>query len=189
MGSDGRQSTGGMKLTGQDSLDAEVLEYISSYRDRDSAAESSSGSESQGSAIENEHKRDSGDQLGASVFSRHAHRTNRQFSSGSPGSLKDGRGSRTSTPRREPVIEGCLAIGPNARELYTTRTHIVKEGRRKRRVTEIIPKTPVPIDPDGTVAQSPSDAAALPTSSSEPPTGQRSNARTSATHSKICVIL
>ena len=159
---------GNVKLSQEDSLDADVQEYLKNYKEKDSAGATSSGSESRGSDAEHEHIRDSG----ARVFSRHAQRIDRHFSSGSPDSPNGGRLSQMSSPHREPVYQGCLAIGPNARELYTTRTRIVKEGRRKRRITEIVPKTPVPDNPAGD-------------SNSQPPTGQQSN----STQSKICVIL
>ena len=176
VGSNNGHAIGNVKLSQQDSLDVDVQEYIKSYKERDSIVGTPSCSESQGSDAEHEYTRDSEDQSGARIFSRHAQRTDRQFSSCSPDSLNGGRRSQTSSPRREPVYQGCLAIGPNARELYTTRTRVVKEGRRKRRITEIIHKTPVLDNPD----------CSLP--GSQPPTGQQSNARTS-TQSKICVIL
>ena len=165
----GREST---KFNRQDSLAAEVREYINSYKERDLQGDSESG----GSGSDAEHARESGDHKGSSVFSRHASKRNGRFSSGSPESMRGtGRGA---SPRSELATEGCLALGQNTRDLYTTQTRIVKEGRKKRTVVDIIPKTPAPVNSDETPGQAP------PTNTRPHPT-----ARTAPTQSKICVIL
>ena len=194
-------------LKRHDSLDAEVQEYINSYRD--SPVEEGTFRRSSQSGSESSHHgssrsdidggaRDSGDQLGASMFSRHAPRSNSsrfgESAIASPDSLRGSGGltlSHVSSP--SPAYEGCLALGQNTRQLYTTQTRIVKEGRKKLRKTEIVPITPNSATSGATdPGQSPSSAA-LPSTSitdsqSQPQASQPKGGRTS-NQSKICVIL
>lgn len=171
-GRDNGSSRERTQLKMQDSLDAEVQDYINSYKDREEDTHSSSDSDT--SQVHNSQSADfkrARNTEDRRVFSRHAQRTNERFN-GSPDSLK-GSGS---SPRFQPVAEGCLALGPNARELYTTQTRVVKVGRKKRTVVDIVPKTPASVNSE--VDQSPSSSNPQP----------QQNARTS-TQSKICVIL
>ena len=187
------QHRGSVELKQQDSLDAEVQEYINSYRDspieegkfqRGQSSGQSESESSRSSDVDGGARRDSGDQLGASVFSRHAPRHNSRLSRSPPDSLRGSSGGLTLPPHVSspcPAYGGCLALGQNTRQLYTTQVRIVKEGRKKRKKTEIIPITPN----SATSGQSPSVAAAAPPSSSSPsqPKGRTSN------QSKVCVIL
>ena len=200
-----------VELKRHDSLDAEVQEYINSYHD--SPVEEGTFRRSSQSGSERSHHgssrsdvdddaRDSGDQLGASMFSRHAPRPNSsrfgESAIATPDSLR-GSGGLTLSPHVSspcPAYEGCLALGQNTRQLYTTQTRIVKEGRKKRRKTEIVPITPNSATSGATdPGQSPSSAAVatLPSTSSsgsqpQPQASQPKEGRTS-NQSKICVIL
>ncbi len=229
-----------MDLKRDDSLDAEVQEYINSYRDspveeegirtiRRSSQSESESSTSHGSSSSTQSRsdvdggddalRDSGDQLGASMFSRHAPRPNSsRFAGGesaihnivaTPDSPLRGSGGGTMTlPSSSPHVstgtsspcpayEGCLALGQNTRQLYTTQTHIVKEGRKKRRKTEIVPITPTSATSAGATdpgQSSPSSTAVatLPSNSggqSQQPQATQPKGGRSSNQSKICVIL
>ena len=129
-----------------DSYEEQLHTYMNSYKDDGSGGSSLSSSSE--SSLSSEGNQDSGDQLGASMFSRHASsrsRTKRhhvqKLSSHSPST------SANTTPlHSSPTVvqEGSLAIGPNAREMFTTKTRVVASGqkRRKGRVqTEIVPRT------------------------------------------------
>ena len=181
---------GSAELKKEDSLDAEVQEYINTYRDSpvpggSDSQRSSSDSESRGSDVDQ--ARDSGDQLGASMFSRHAPRPDSRLrpSLGSPNSSKGGSSHDTvSSPCG--VQEGSLALGPNARELYTTQTHVVEEGKRRRK--KKIRVEIVPISPNSASNSSPSFSQTPATPANTQPPDQQSNTRTS-TQSKVCTIL
>ncbi len=201
-----------VKLKRHDSLDAEVQEYINSYRDspieevtfRQSSQSGSESSHGSSRSDVDGGARDSGDQLGASMFSRHAPRPNssrfNRSAIATPDSLRDSRGLMlpSHVPSPCPAYEGCLALGQNTRQLYTTQTRIVKEGRKKRRKTEIVPITPNSAISGATgPGQSPSSpavAAASPTASNsignQPQSqAQTKGGRTTSNQSKICVIL
>ena len=223
-----RKKSVGLKR--DDSLDAEVQEYINSYRDSPVEEEttirrsSQSGSEESSTSHGSTRSRsdvdgggaleDSGDLLGASMFSRHAPRPNSsRFAGGTcksaiatPDSLlrgSSGGGMTLSSSLQAssslcPAYEGCLALGQNTRQLYTTETHIVKQGRKKRRKTEIVPITPnsatsagATDDPGHDENSSSTAIAALPSNGSQPQsqaTQPTKGGRTS-NQSKICVIL
>ena len=184
---DHTHTRGGAKLQRHDSLDAEVKEYLKSYQDEDSSDEADDqGHPSPGlsGASHDSGAMDSGEHL--RVFSRHARKTPASASPEEGGG--GGGGSRTGSPRFEPVTGGCLALGPNTRQLYTTETRIIKKGRKKREVHEIVPITPAPASsPGGTSPASPIPAAM----GTSPPTNTRTEANrtTTSNQSKICVIL
>lgn len=118
--------------------------YLNSYRD-DQSAVSSLSDLSDGSQL----SQDSRDKLGASIFSRHA--TTRHSHgphplpkiSSPPHSLSQGHSPLHSPP---PFIvqEGSLALGPSAREAFTTQTQLVRPKHRTRRnpqvQTRIVPR-------------------------------------------------
>ena len=226
-----RRRSAGLKR--DDSLDAEVQEYINTYRDspveegtairRSSQSGSEESSTSHDSSTRSRSDvvdggdalRDSGDQLGASMFSRHAPRpSSSRFAGGesaiatpdSPLRGSSGGGmtqssslQASSSPHPGLAYEGCLALGQNTRQLYTTETHIVKQGRKKRIKTEIVPITPNSATSAGVTdgpgrdqsSSSTAVSAALPSNVGQPQpqaTQPTKGGRTS-NQSKICVIL
>ena len=161
-----------------DSYEEQLHTYMNSYKDDGSGGSSLSSSSE--SSLSSEGNQDSGDQLGASMFSRHASsrsRTKRhhvqKLSPHSPST------SANTTPlHSSPTVvqEGSLAIGPNAREMFTTKTRVVASGqkRRKGRVqTEIVPRT-----------HSGSRTPSLPR-----PTRPEHPNSTARQQSKVCIIL
>lgn len=118
-----------------DSYDGQLQAYITSLKE--GGSEGSSLHSSSNSSLSSGGSQGSGNQLGASMFSRHGSRrpTHKHDNSSVPAPLP-------SSPLV--VQEGSLAIGPDARERFTTQTHVVTSGqKRKSKVqTEIVPKTP-----------------------------------------------
>ncbi len=133
-----------------ESYDDELRAYVNSYKeDKSGGSDMNSSSEnslSGGSQLSQE----SGDKLGASIFSRHA--TTRHSHgphplpkiSLPPHSLSQGH-SPLHSPPPFLVQEGSLALGPNARETFTTQTQLVRPKRRTKRnprvQTRIVPKS------------------------------------------------
>ena len=120
-----------------DTYEQQLKTYVDSIKDDASPASSSDTNLSSGG----EH---SDHMLGASVFSRHASKAHSKIPKQSPAkpSLTNGDNGVPASPLS--VGEGSLAIGPNARELFTTGTTMVeKENKRgKTRLqarTEIVP--------------------------------------------------
>ena len=129
-----------------DSYEEQLHTYMNSYKE-DESGESSLSSSSE-SSLSSE-GRNSGDQLGASIFSRHAsnrsrrkHTERHQLQKLSPRSPSTS--TNTTLLHSSPLVqEGSLAIGPNAREMFTTESRVVPSGqkRKKGRVqTEIVPR-------------------------------------------------
>ena len=164
-----------------DSYEEQLHTYINSYKDDRSGGSSLSSSSE--SSLSSEGNQDSGDQLGASIFSRHAssrshhkHTKRHHLQKLSPRSPST---SANTTPlHSSPTVvqEGSLAIGPNAWEMFTTKTRVVTSGqkRRKGRVqTEIVPRT-----------HSGSRTPSLPR-----PTRPEHPNSTAGQQSKVCIIL
>ena len=176
----------------RDSYDAQLEAYVDSYRESPHKNElSSSSSESNLLAGSEQHDGESGDELGASIFSRHATHTHKQkqrmrsFSPRPPSIIE---GASPISNKQQYVGEGSLAIGPNARELFTTETRVIENGqeRKKRKrphvKTEIVAKVP----------GSPTQQQSSRRGSSQAQTDSRSsnpNTSSSQQQSKVCVIL
>ena len=129
----------------EDHLQAYMNSYPKSGGDSSSSESSLSGGSQDGG---------SSDVLGASMFSRHAMKRHSHKRRASPPKLTPPSPpllSQGVSPPAAPLVvqEGSLAIGPNARELFTTRTHVVPQGQKHRRhrnpklQTQIVPKTVV----------------------------------------------
>ena len=164
-----------------DSYEEQLHTYMNSYKEDGSGGSSLSSSSE--SSLSSEGNKDSGDQLGASIFSRHAssksrrkHTERHHLQKLSPRSPST---SANTTPlHSSPLVvqEGSLAIGPNAREMFTTESRVVTSGqkRKKGRIqTEIVPRT-----------HSGSGTPSLPH-----PTRQEHPNSTAGHQSKVCIIL
>ena len=139
-----------------DSYDKQLHAYMDTYRDSEGegrgSGDSPLGSSSE-SSLSSGGSQDSRDQLGASIFSRHAARTKHKRKSAtrpphelSPPPLS---ASQTASPVHSPPVvqEGSLAIGENAREKFTTQSHPIENGQKRRKgkkpvQTEIVSKNP-----------------------------------------------
>ena len=135
-----------------DSYDEQLHAYMDTYSDRKGEGGASSLGSSSESSLSSGGSQDSGDQLGASIFSRHAAKTKHKHKSITrpphklpPPPLS---ASQTTSPAHSPLVvqEGSLAIGPNAREMFTTQSHPIQNGQKRRKgkmpvQTEIVSKS------------------------------------------------
>ena len=145
-----------------DSYDRQLHAYMDTYRDREGERRGSrdgSLSSSSESSLSSGGSHDSGDQLGASIFSRHAAKTKhkRRSTTRPPHELSPPplSASQTASPAHSPLVvqEGSLAIGPNARDMFTTQSHPVQNRQKRRKgktpvQTEIVSKRVTRVTPE-----------------------------------------
>ena len=165
----------------QDSCDGELQAYISSLKEDKS--EGSSLHSSSESSLSSGGSQNSGDQLGASMFSRYgSHRSTQKRTEHNTHSQAHSPPS-PSVPAPLPssplvVQEGSLAIGPDARERFTTQTHVVTSGQKRRNKlqTEIVPRNH---------SSNVNSAPPLP----HPTPMEHTSSTARQHHSKVCLIL